>query len=65
MDAIGHPGTVVVLVGIAADDLGASVRARDVALAPARYGAAPGAFPSLHDVRHAAPFGSPDALPVI
>lgn len=64
VDAIGHSGIIVVLLGIAADDLRTTVRARDVALAPAWYGAALGAFLFLYYAGHAALFGGL-ALPVI
>lgn len=41
VDAIGHSGIVVVLLGIAADDARRAVRVRDVALAPGLGTAAP------------------------
>lgn len=65
VDAIGHSGIIVVLLGIAADDLRTSVRIRDVALAPAWYGAALGGFLFLYYVGHAALFGALGSLPVI
>ncbi|MDP4023307.1 hypothetical protein Q8W71_11775 [Methylobacterium sp. NEAU 140] len=65
VDAIGHSGIIVVLLGIAADDARAAVRARDVALAPAWYGAALAGFLFLYYVGHAALYGGLSELPVI
>ena len=53
IDAIGHSGIIVVLLGIAADDARAAVTRRDVVLAPAVYGAALAAFIALYYVGHA------------
>jgi len=58
VDAIGHSGIIVVLLGIAADDAGRAVRMRDVALAPAGYGAALATFLFLYYVGHEALFGT-------
>ena len=65
IDAIGHSGIIVVLLGIAADDARRAVRVRDVALAPAWYGGALAASLALYYVSHAALFGGLSALPVI
>ena len=54
VDAIGHSGIIVVLLGIAADDARSRVRLRDAAIAPAWYGAALAAFLALYYVGHAA-----------
>ena len=56
VDAIGHSGIIVVLLGIAADDARATVRARDVTWAPAYYGAALAAFLALYYLGHEALF---------
>ena len=56
VDAIGHSGIIVVLLGIAADDARVPVRARQALLAPAWYGAALAAFLALYYVGHAALF---------
>ena len=64
VDAIGHSGIIVVLLGIAADDTRRAVRVRDVALAPAWYGAALAAFLGMYYVGHATLCGA-GALPVI
>ena len=58
VDAIGHSGIIVVLLGIAADDVRRVVRVRDVALAPAWYGAALAAFLGMYYVGHATLFGA-------
>ena len=52
VDAIGHSGIIVVLLGIAADDLRSVVRVRDAARAPAYYGAALALFLALYYVSH-------------
>ncbi|MCJ2119694.1 hypothetical protein MKK65_24525 [Methylobacterium sp. J-001] len=65
VDAIGHSGIIVVLLGIAADDVRMAVRARDVVLAPAWYGAALAIFLFLYYAGHAALFGGLGTLPVI
>jgi hypothetical protein len=65
VDAIGHSGIIVVLIGIAADDVRMAVRARHVVLAPAWYGAALALFLFLYYAGHAALFGGLEALPVI
>ena len=65
VDAIGHSGIIVVLLGIAADDARRAVRVRDVALAPAWYGGALAASLALYYVGHAALFGGLGNLPVI
>ncbi len=62
IDAIGHSGIIVVLLGIAADDARTPVRVRDVALAPAWYGAALAGFLALYYVGHALLFGAPAGL---
>ena len=56
VDAIGHSGIIVVLLGIAADDARATVRARDAAWAPAYYVAALAAFLALYYLGHEALF---------
>ena len=56
VDAIGHSGIIVVLLGIAADDARTAVRARDAAWAPAYYGAALAAFLALYYLGHEALF---------
>ena len=48
VDAIGHSGIIVVLLGIAADDIRAKVRVRDAVVAPAWYGAALTSFLALY-----------------
>ncbi|MCJ2141113.1 hypothetical protein [Methylobacterium sp. E-066] len=58
VDAIGHSGIIVVLLGIAADDTRRTVRVRDVALVPAGYGAALAVFLVLYYVGHEALFGT-------
>lgn len=58
VDAIGHSGIIVVLLGITADDTRRAVQARDAALVPAGYGAALGAFLFLYYVGHEALFGT-------
>lgn len=65
VDAIGHSGIIVVLLGIAADDVRVPVRVRQALLAPAWYGAALAAFLFLYYVGHAALFGGLGAIPVI
>ncbi|MCJ2094833.1 hypothetical protein MKK67_20360 [Methylobacterium sp. J-072] len=65
VDAIGHSGIIVVLLGIAADDVRMAVRARHVVLAPAWYGAALAVFLFLYYAGHAALFGGLGTLPVI
>ena len=65
VDAIGHSGIIVVLLGIAADDMRARVRVRDAVVAPAWYGAALAAFLALYYVGHAALYGGIGGLPVI
>ena len=65
VDAIGHSGIIVVLLGIAADDARVPVRARQALLAPAWYGAALAAFLALYYVGHAALFGGLGAIPII
>jgi hypothetical protein len=65
VDAIGHSGIIVVLIGIAADDVRMAVRALHVVLAPAWYGAALALFLFLYYAGHAALFGGFEALPVI
>ena len=52
VDAIGHSGIIVVLLGIAADDLRSVVRVRDAARAPAYFGAALALFLTLYYVGH-------------
>ena len=54
VDAIGHSGIIVVLLGIAADDARATVRLRDVAWAPAYYAGALAAFLALYYLGHEA-----------
>ena len=58
VDAIGHSGIIVVLLGIAADDARRAVRVRDVALVPVGFGAALAAFLALYYVGHEALFGT-------
>lgn len=65
IDAIGHSGIIVVLLGIAADDARAKVRMRDTVMAPAWYAASLGGFLLLYYLGHAALFGGLAELPVI
>ena len=65
VDAIGHSGIIVVLLGIAADDARRAVRVRDVAIAPAWYGGALAAFLALYYVGHTVLFDGIGSLPVI
>jgi hypothetical protein len=65
IDAIGHSGIIVVLLGIAADDARAKVRVRDTVLAPAWYAASLAAFLMLYYLGHAALYGGLAELPVI
>ncbi|WP_310345506.1 hypothetical protein [Methylobacterium sp. BE186] len=65
IDAVGHSGIIVVLLGIAADDARAPATGRDVVLAPAYYGAALASFLALYYVGHALLYGSFAALPTI
>ena len=58
IDAIGHSGIVVVLLGIAAEDARRTVRVRDVATAPAWFGGALAAFLALYYLGHEALFGT-------
>jgi hypothetical protein len=58
IDAIGHSGIIVVLLGIAADDARHAVRARDVALAPAWFSGALATFLALYYLGHDALFGT-------
>ncbi|GJD55540.1 hypothetical protein [Methylobacterium dankookense] len=62
IDAIGHSGIIVVLLGIAADDARAVASRRQVVLAPAYYGAALAGFLALYYVGHALLFGGPAEL---
>ena len=62
VDAIGHSGIIAVLLAIAADDARTGVGRRQVALAPAYYGAALAGFLTLYYVGHALLFGGPIAL---
>ncbi|TXN39410.1 hypothetical protein FV233_28135, partial [Methylobacterium sp. WL7] len=54
VDAIGHSGIIVVLLGIAADDMRTAVRVRDITWAPAYYGGALATFLALYYVGHEA-----------
>ncbi len=54
VDAIGHSGIIVVLLGIAADDTRATVRIRDVAWAPVYYAGALAVFLALYYLGHEA-----------
>jgi len=65
IDAIGHSGIIVVLLGIAADDARVAVRQRDAILAPAWYAASLATFLLLYYLGHAALFGGAAELPVI
>ena len=65
VDAIGHSGIIVVLLGIAADDARRAVRVRDVAFAPAWYGGALASFLALYYLGHEVLFGGLSSLPVI
>ncbi len=65
IDAIGHSGIIVVLLGIAADDVRVKVRVRDTVLAPAWYAASLAAFLTLYYLGHAALYGGLSQLPVI
>jgi hypothetical protein len=65
VDAIGHSGIIVVLLGIAADDARSVVRVRDAAWAPAYYGGALAVFLALYYVGHEALYVGLSALPVI
>lgn len=57
VDAIGHSGIIVVLLGIAADDARSMVRVRDAAWAPAYFGGALAIFLALYYVGHTAMYG--------
>ncbi|WP_449409612.1 hypothetical protein [Methylobacterium komagatae] len=65
IDAIGHSGIIVVLLGIAADDVRVKVRVRDTVLAPAWYAASLAGFLLLYYLGHAAIYGGLAELPVI
>lgn len=65
IDAIGHSGIIVVLLGIAADDVRVKVRVRDTVLAPAWYAASLAGFLILYYLGHAAMYGGFSELPVI
>lgn len=65
VDAIGHSGIIVVLLGIAADDVRFVVRVRDAAWAPAYFGGALAIFLALYYVGHEAMYGGSIGLPVI
>ena len=65
VDAIGHSGIIVVLLGIAADDVRTAVRARDAAWAPAYFGCALATFLALYYVGHEALYEGFGRLPVI
>jgi hypothetical protein len=65
VDAIGHSGIIVVLLGIAADDARVAVRARSTMLVPAYYAAALACFLVLYYVGHAALYGGLPTIPVI
>jgi vacuolar-type H+-ATPase subunit I/STV1 len=65
IDAIGHSGIIVVLLGIAADDIRAKARVRDVVLAPAWYAASLAALLTLYYLGHAALYGGLSQMPVI
>ncbi|WP_336491654.1 hypothetical protein [Methylobacterium nigriterrae] len=65
IDAVGHSGIIVVLLGIAADDARVAIRRRHVALAPAYYAAALACFLALYYVGHAVLYGGLAELPVI
>lgn len=65
VDAIGHSGIIVVLLGIAADDVRSVVRVRDAAWAPAYFGGALAIFLALYYVGHEAMYGGSIGLPVI
>ncbi|MCJ2085838.1 hypothetical protein MKK88_07505 [Methylobacterium sp. E-005] len=65
VDAIGHSGIIVVLLGIAADDVRSVVRVRDAAWAPAYFGGALAIFLALYYVGHEALYAGLTALPII
>ena len=65
IDAIGHSGIIVVLLGIAADDAKALVRWRAAALAPAVYAVALVIFLGLYYVGHAALYDLPITIATI
>ena len=65
VDAIGHSGIIVVLLGIAADDARVAIRARSTMLVPAYYAAALACFLTLYYVGHAALYSGLSAIPVI
>ncbi|GLS71698.1 hypothetical protein GCM10007890_37110 [Methylobacterium tardum] len=65
VDAVGHSGIIVVLLGIAADDARRAVRVRDVVAAPAWYGGALASFLALYYLGHEVLFGTLSSLPVI
>lgn len=65
IDAIGHSGIIVVLLGIAADDARETATFKDVALAPAVYAAALALFLGAYYVAHAALYGTSYAVPMI
>ncbi|MCJ2068137.1 hypothetical protein MKK75_04810 [Methylobacterium sp. J-030] len=65
VDAIGHSGIIVVLLGIAADDVRTAVRVRDAAWAPAYFGGALATFLALYYGGHEALYEGFGRLPVI
>lgn len=57
VDAIGHSGIIIVLLGIAADDARVAVRARTTMLVPAYYAVALATFLAFYYLGHAALYG--------
>ncbi|WP_243903449.1 hypothetical protein [Methylobacterium sp. J-070] len=65
VDATGHSGIIIVLLGIAADDARTAVRVRDAAWAPAYYGGSLATFLALYYLGHEALYEGFGRLPVI
>ena len=64
IDAIGHSGIIVVLLGVAADSARRPVTRRDVLLVPAYYGAALAAFLVIYYAGHAVLYGTLMGMPL-
>jgi len=65
VDAIGHSGIIVVLLGIAADDARVAVRVRSTMLVPAYYGAALATFLVIYYTSHAILYNTVSGMPLI
>ncbi|MCJ2039410.1 hypothetical protein MKK55_10730, partial [Methylobacterium sp. J-059] len=65
VNAMGHSGIIVVLLGIAADDASSAVRRRDGALGPSYYAVALTGCLTRYYVGHAAMYGALFSAPVI